>query len=78
MRPGSSPAFPPVALPRLTTAPVSVTIGGVAVPSSDIKYAGLAFDAPGFYVINVRVPQVPDGDQAVSIVVGATPERRAV
>ena len=69
---GQFAALPPAVLPRLTTAPVSVTIGGVAVPSSDIKYAGLAFDAPGFYVINVRVPQVPDGDQAVSIVVGNT------
>jgi uncharacterized protein (TIGR03437 family) len=69
---GQFAALPPATLPRLTTTPVSVTIGGVAVPSSDIKYAGLAFDAPGFYVINVRVPQVPDGDQAVSIVVGNT------
>ncbi len=67
---GQFASLPPAVLPRLTTTPVSVTIGGVAVPSSDIKYAGLAFDAPGFYVINVRVPQVPDGDQAVAVVVG--------
>jgi uncharacterized protein (TIGR03437 family) len=67
---GQFAALPPATLPRVTTTPVSVTIGGVAVPASDIKYAGLAFDAPGFYVINVRVPQLPDGDQAVSIVLG--------
>ena len=56
-------------LPRLTN-PVSVTIGGVALSAQDIQYAGLAFDAPGLYQLNVRVPNVPDGDQLISVAMG--------
>jgi uncharacterized protein (TIGR03437 family) len=56
-------------LPRLTN-PVSVTIGGVALSAQDIQYAGLAFDAPGLYQLNVRVPNVPDGDQLISVTMG--------
>jgi uncharacterized protein (TIGR03437 family) len=63
-------ADPTAALPRLTTGPVTVTIGSVTVSGSDVSYAGLAFDAPGLYQINVKVPAVPDGDQPVSVHVG--------
>ena len=76
---GTSPAYPPGQF-ALTLAPVanpfSVTIGGVKVPDSDILYVGLAPDptrqnnAPGLYAVVVRMPQVPAGDQAVSVSVG--------
>ena len=56
-------------LPRLAN-PVSVAIGGVILAAQDIQYAGLAFDAPGLYQLNVRVPSVPDGDQLISVTVG--------
>ncbi len=59
----------PSPLPRLTNS-ISVTIGGVTVPGSDILYAGLAFDAPGLYQVNIRVPNVPDGDQPISVAMG--------
>jgi uncharacterized protein (TIGR03437 family) len=68
-------ADPQAPLPRLTTSPVTVTFGnspGVTVSDSDIFYAGLAFDAPGLYQVNVRVPDVPDGDQPVSVRVGTS------
>lgn len=56
--------------------PFSVTIGSVKIPDDDILYIGLAPDpsrqnnAPGLYAVVVRVPQVPAGDQAVSVTVG--------
>src|SRR5690242_6196118 len=57
-------------LPKLTNA-VTVTIGGITLSSpKDVQYAGLAFDAPGLYQINVRVPDVPDGDQPISVTIG--------
>ncbi|MCU1276429.1 MAG: peptidase fungalysin, partial [Bryobacterales bacterium] len=63
-------ADPHLPLPFLTTSPVTVTIGNVTVSGGDISYAGLAFDAPGLYQVNVKVPNVPDGDQPVSVHVG--------
>jgi uncharacterized protein (TIGR03437 family) len=75
----TSPAYAPGQF-ALTLAPVanpfSVTIGGVKVPDDDILYVGLAPDptrqnnAPGLYAVVVRVPQVPAGDQTVSVTVG--------
>jgi uncharacterized protein (TIGR03437 family) len=58
--------------------PISVTIGGVTVTSPvcgscDIQYAGLSFDAPGLYQVNVRVPDVPDNPETpVSVTVGTS------
>lgn len=75
--PGQFAVPPPAAaLPQLTTTPFSVTIGGLTLPASDIKYAGLAFDAPGFYQVNVRVPDVPDGDQPIVVSVGGASSQR--
>ena len=74
---GTHPAYQPGVfantspLPRLTNA-VSVAIGGVTVPAHDILYAGLAFDAPGLYQVNVRVPDVPDGEQPIMVTVGSS------
>ena len=54
--PVSQAVFPPTIL----AAPVGVTIGGVA---AQVKWAGLI--GPGLYQINVQVPSVTAGDQAV-------------
>jgi len=63
-------SLPPAPLPRLMN-PVIAMIGGVEVSGSDIQYAGLAFDAPGLYQFNVRVPDVPDNPQTpISIQIG--------
>jgi uncharacterized protein (TIGR03437 family) len=76
--PGQFAIAPPAAaLPQLTSS-YSVTIGGQTVAASDIQYAGLAFDAPGFYQMNVVVPDVPDGDQPIVVTVnGASSQRTA-
>jgi uncharacterized protein (TIGR03437 family) len=63
-------ADPQKGLPNLTN-PITVTIGTVTLAASDVLYAGLAFDAPGLYQFNLRVPDVPDGDQKVEISMGA-------
>jgi len=78
-QPGQFAVPPPEAqLPVLATTPFSVNIGGLTVPASDIKYAGLAFDAPGFYQVNVVVPDVPDGDQPIVVTVGGASSQRNV
>jgi uncharacterized protein (TIGR03437 family) len=69
--PGVFASPPPVPFPALTNT-VVVSIGGVTVQPADILYAGLAFDAPGLYQINVRVPEVPDGDQLIFVRVGGS------
>jgi len=51
---------------------VAVTIGGTTLSSDDVLYAGLSSDAPGFYQINVKVPQsAPDGDISVTARIGS-------
>lgn len=56
--PVSQAAFSPATL----AAPVSVTIGGVA---AQVQWAGLI--APGLYQVNVQVPTVSAGDQALTV-----------
>jgi len=53
----------PLADPSL----LSVQIGGV---TAAMQFAGLV--GPGLYQINVVVPDVPDGDQAVSASIGGS------
>ena len=63
---------------QLTTAadqvatPISVTIGGKTLASSDVLYAGASPGLlAGLYQINVRVPSsTPDGDAAVTLSIG--------
>ncbi len=55
------------------TAPVTVTIGGTALPASAILYAGATADA-GLYQLNVQVPAgIPSGNQPVVITIGGVP-----
>jgi uncharacterized protein (TIGR03437 family) len=50
-----------------------VTLTSPVCGSCDIQYAGLSFDAPGLYQINVRVPDVPDNPETpVSVTVGTS------
>jgi uncharacterized protein (TIGR03437 family) len=68
---GFGPTNPPLLSSRLVTAPavlansVQFTIGGVAAP---VAYAGLV--GAGLYQFNVTVPNVPDGDAAVTAKIG--------
>ncbi len=59
---------------------ITVTIGGVTVPSSDIWYAGLSPGSiSGLYQFNVRIPAgTPSGEVPVTISIGgvADPGRR--
>jgi len=74
---GTHPAYQPGVfantspLPRLTNA-VSVAAVAVTITAQDILYTGLAFDAPGLYQVNVRVPDVPDGEQPIMVTVGSS------
>jgi uncharacterized protein (TIGR03437 family) len=54
------------------TAPITVSIGGATLSSSDVLYAGLSPGSiSGLYQINVRIPaSTPDGDIPVTITIG--------
>ena len=69
----TDPAFGPGELPGAAaqvTAPVSISLGGVTLASSDALYVGVTQNA-GLYQVNLRVPDgVPEGDQALVITVG--------
>ncbi|HLJ18327.1 MAG TPA: choice-of-anchor V domain-containing protein [Bryobacteraceae bacterium] len=54
------------------TTPVTVTIGGVTLPPSDVLYAGLSPGSiSGLYQFNVRIPtSAPNGNVPVSIQAG--------
>jgi uncharacterized protein (TIGR03437 family) len=58
-------------LVKLTNA-VTVTIGGITVPSQDVWYAGLSPGSiSGLYQFNVVIPSnVPSGDEPVVITIG--------
>lgn len=64
--------------PDAVASPYSVMIGGVQVPSEDILYVGLAPDptrqgnAPGLYTVILRLPNVPEGNQPVTVTVGSS------
>ncbi len=51
-----------------TTTPVLVTIGGIAVPASDIPFAGLAPGFVGLYQVNVKVPTAAPTNDALPLV----------
>jgi uncharacterized protein (TIGR03437 family) len=70
-----SPAVPVGQLATATASlanPITVTIGGTAVPASDIQYAGLSPGSiSGLYQINVRIPAgAPSGEVPVTISIG--------
>jgi uncharacterized protein (TIGR03437 family) len=62
---------------RVTTTPVTVTIGGVTLASPDVFYAGLSPGSiSGLYQLNVRIPPTsPDGDILVVVSVGGVPSQ---
>ncbi|HEY1758846.1 MAG TPA: hypothetical protein VGG72_25965 [Bryobacteraceae bacterium] len=73
---GLGPTNPPTAtgqsIPMHPTAtPVSITLGGVEVPSSDIVFAGTGGGAsPGIDLITLKVPINVQGTQPIVITVG--------
>jgi uncharacterized protein (TIGR03437 family) len=68
---GFGPTNPPLPTAQLVTTSsalanqVQVTVGGVA---ADLQYAGLV--ESGLYQLNVTVPQLPNGDAALSATIG--------
>ncbi|MBM3956698.1 MAG: SBBP repeat-containing protein [Gemmatimonadetes bacterium] len=61
------PAAPPLPRPRL---PVSVTIGGAAVPAGNVLYAGAAPGlVAGVLQVNVRIPATAPSGNAVPVTV---------
>ncbi|HEV8147078.1 MAG TPA: choice-of-anchor V domain-containing protein [Bryobacteraceae bacterium] len=52
------------------TAPVTVSFGSTA---ATLTYKGLAPGFVGLYQFNITVPNVPDGDQAITVTLGGTP-----
>jgi uncharacterized protein (TIGR03437 family) len=54
--------------------PITVTIGGVTLATTDVLYAGLSPQSiSGLYQFNVRVPaSTPDGDIPVTIAIGSS------
>jgi uncharacterized protein (TIGR03437 family) len=53
---------------------ITVTLGGVALPQSDILYAGLSPGSiSGLYQFNVRIPSTaPTGEVPVTISIGGS------
>lgn len=62
------------------TNPITVTIGGVSVPSQDVLYAGLSPGSiSGLYQFNVVIPSdVPSGDEPVVISIGGVETQAGV
>jgi uncharacterized protein (TIGR03437 family) len=72
---GLGPTNPPTATGAISTmnpiaTPISMTIGGTAVPSSNIIYAGTGGGLPGNYVIQFKVPNNVQAIQPIVITVG--------
>ena len=50
--------------------PISILVGGMAVPAADVLYAGMAGCCAGLYQFVLRLPDgLPDGDAAVTATV---------
>ncbi len=51
----------------LVNEPISIYVGGVQVPASQIYYAGLAPTLAGLYQVNFKIPNVPAGNVGVAV-----------
>lgn len=69
--PDAAPGSIPTAAAPVTAA-VSLTVGGVTVPSGDIQYVGRTPQSiSGLYQVNVKLPDsLSDGDVPVSLTIG--------
>jgi uncharacterized protein (TIGR03437 family) len=76
---GFGPTNPPLPTAQLVTTaaplanPVQVSIGGV---TASVTFAGLV--GPGLYQFNVTVPNLPNGDAAVSATIGGAATQTGV
>jgi uncharacterized protein (TIGR03437 family) len=50
--------------------PLAITIGGVQLTGVQVPYAGLVAPYVGLYQFNLVVPNVPDGDQPMTVQLG--------
>jgi uncharacterized protein (TIGR03437 family) len=62
----------PASGPAPLIAPIQVLINDIVVPASDVLYAGASPGTAGLYQINLRVPNLPDGDHPIRILVNTT------
>ncbi len=52
--------------------PVTVTLGGVAIPASNVLYAGVTPSSPGLYQLNLLLPaNTPSGNLPIMIQIGS-------
>jgi len=61
-----------------TATPVSISIGGTAVPAGNILYAGTASGPPGLYLVNVKLPGNFQGTQSIVLTVGDASSQNGV
>jgi uncharacterized protein (TIGR03437 family) len=62
-------AFPAQVAPL--TAPVTVLLGGVAIPATNVLYVGVTPGSPGLYQLNLLIPaSTPNGDLPLIIRIG--------
>ncbi len=71
----TNPSVAPGAFPSQVanlTAPVTVLLGGVALPAANILYVGVTPGSPGLYQLNLQIPaSAPNGDLPLVIQVGS-------
>jgi uncharacterized protein (TIGR03437 family) len=80
---GLGPTSPPTATGdrsamNPTATPVSMTIGGTAVPAANILFAGVGGGDPGLYIIRLKVPDGLQGTQPIVITVGGVSSTNSV
>jgi uncharacterized protein (TIGR03437 family) len=46
----------------------AINIGGLPLPASNLLYAGMTPGIAGLYQLNIRLPDLPDGDQRIFVV----------
>ena len=69
--PGVAPGAFPSGLASLT-APVTVFLGGVAIPATNVLYIGVTPGSPGLYQLNLLIPaSTPNGDLPLMIQIGS-------
>ena len=71
----TNPAVVPGAFPSQlanVASPVTVLLGGVALPAANVLYVGVTPGSPGLYQLNLQIPaSTPNGDLPLIIQIGS-------